>query len=169
MPIARCIQAQQQNKLKGTVPPTFLYLMCLVLWVAGACLVWVAAGFLFLRTRTRALAKRMCFAMAGTFPFVFAYQAIAAPVVAVLLFFAWAFGKILEPGTSTMTQNPLVIGVSVGAVLISFVAVAAASVGGFYEGWRAGWLYGKGRALREVLFEGPTFRRIRRLRRKVAI
>jgi hypothetical protein len=70
----------RRAKLKGSVPPTFLYLMCLMVWVACACLVWLAAGLMFLATRTRALAKQMCFAMAGTFPFVFTISLLPPPL-----------------------------------------------------------------------------------------
>lgn len=47
-------------------------------------LVWLAAGLMFLTASTRALAKRLFFAMVGTFPFVFAYQLIAAPFKATI-------------------------------------------------------------------------------------
>jgi hypothetical protein len=142
------------------MPPTFAYIMCLILWMAAACLVWLAAGLMSLTTSTRALAKRLFFAMARTFPFVFAYQIIAAPFVAASLLMAWAFWKILEPGASSTNQNPFVIVVSIGVALLSLVAMFVASVAGFYEGWRIGWAYGNGRALQEVLYEGPTLKPI---------
>jgi hypothetical protein len=52
------------------MPPTFAYALCAVLWLACACLVWLAAGFMSLVKRTRGVAKRLSLAMAGTFPFV---------------------------------------------------------------------------------------------------
>jgi hypothetical protein len=144
------------------MPPTFVYLMCLILWVACASLVWFTAGLMFLWRKTRSLAKPLFLAMAGTFPFVFAYQIVVAPIVAVVLLLGWSFWKILEPGASTTTENPLVIVVSIGTLLLSFAAMILASLTGFYEGWRAGWAYGKGRILREVLSQSPGCRILQR-------
>lgn len=148
------------------MPPTFVYLLMLMIWVFFACLVWLTAGVMFLTTRTRAFSRPLCFAMAGTFPFVFAYQVIAAPFVAGLLFAAWAFWKILKPGVSTMTQNPLVIVVSIAAAFLSFGTMLAMSLAGFYEGWRTGWACAKGRRFQEVLYEGPTVSLLCRLLQK---
>jgi hypothetical protein len=139
------------------MPPTFVYLMFLILWVACAGLVWLAAGLMFLGRNTRRLAKPLCFAMAGTFPFVFAYQIAAAPLVAALLLLGWALWKILEAGTSSTTENPVIIIVSIGAALLSSGVVLLASLTGFYEGWRTGWACGSGRVLRDVLSERPTY------------
>jgi hypothetical protein len=149
------------------MPPTFLYLLFLIPWVGCACLVWLAAGLLFLDGRTRALAKRLCFAMAATFPFVLAYQLIAALVIGSLLLFLRIFWKELEPGTSSMTQNPFVIVMSIGIGLLCLVTAFAASATGFYEGWRTGWMCANGRSVREVLAKGPTMRLVRRLQGKV--
>jgi hypothetical protein len=60
-----------------------------------------------------------------------------------------------------MTENPLVIAVSVGPGPLSLVAAFSASAAGFYEGWRAGWMYGNGRTLSEILSEVTTLGRIR--------
>ena len=107
--------------------------------------------------------------MAATFPFVFAYQVAAAPLVAGLLFIAWALWKFLEPGASTTTQNPFVIIVSIGAALSSFCAMLGISLAGFYEGWRTGWACGKGFKLRDVLSEAPTLRLLFRLLQKTPL
>jgi hypothetical protein len=101
--------------------------------------------------------------MAGTFPFVFAYQLIGAPFVAALLLAAFAIWKILEPGASTTTQNPLVIAVGISAAFLSFGTMLTMSLAGFYEGWRTGWAYAKGRRFQEVLYEGPTVKLLGRL------
>jgi len=140
------------------MPPTFVYLLMLLVWVFFACLVWLIAGFMLLTKRTRAFARPICFAMAGTFPFVFAFQTVAAPLVAVLLFVIWAFQKLVEPGASGTTENGLVIVVSIGAVLLSAGIVLGASLAGFYEGWRAGWAFAKGSRPKDILYEGPTGR-----------
>ncbi len=95
--------------------------------------------------------------MAGTFPFVFVYQLIAsAPIVAALLEAAIGFWRILEPGGSTITENPLVIGTSIIAAFTSFGVILVMSLAGFYEGWRVGWAFANGRRVRDVFDEGPT-------------
>ena len=104
--------------------------------------------------------------MATTFPFVFTYQIIAAPVVAALLLVAFAIWKILEPGASTMTQNPIVIVVSISVAFLSFGTILTMSLVGFYEGWRTGWACAKGRRFQEVLYEGPTVRLLGRFLQK---
>jgi hypothetical protein len=157
----------QRTKLDcNGVPPTFAYLLMFMIWVFVACLVWLTAGFMFLITRTRVFSRPLCFAMAGTFPFVFAYQLIAAPFVAALLLAAFATWKILEPGASTTTQNPLIIAVSLSAAFLSFGTMLTMSLAGFYEGWRTGWACAKGRRFQEVLYEGPTVKLLGRLLQK---
>src|ERR1700733_6630966 len=102
------------------MPPTFAYVLAVGIWVFFACVVWLLAGMMILAARTRPFSRPLCLAMAGTFPFVFAYQVIAAPFVAGILLAVWAFWKILEPGTSTTTESPLIIGVSIGGALLAF-------------------------------------------------
>jgi len=148
------------------MPPTFAYVLALGIWVFFACLVWLAAVVMTLTTRSRPFSRPLCFAMAGTFPFVFAYQVIAAPFVAGILLVVWAFWKILEPGTSTTTENPVIIVVSLGGAFLSFVVMLTMSLAGFYEGWRTGWGFASGRRFQEVIWEGPTVRLLRRLLQK---
>lgn len=149
------------------MPPTFVYLLMFLIWCVFACFVWLAAGLMFLSARTRVFSRPLSFAMAGTFAFVFAYQIIAAPFIAVLLVAAWAFWRIIEPGASATTHNPFVIVVSILAAFLSFGAMLVMSLAGFYEDWRTGWAYAKGRGFLEVLYEGPTVRLLYRLLRKV--
>lgn len=138
----------------------------LTIWVFFACLVWLTAGLMSLTTRTRIFSRPLCFAMAGTFPFVFVYQIIAAPFVAALLLAASALCKILEPGASTTTQNPLVILVSIAAAILSFGTMLTMSLAGFYEGWRTGWACAKGRRFQEALYEGPMVKFLGRFLQK---
>jgi hypothetical protein len=140
------------------MPPTFAYFLALIIWVFSACIVWLAAGVLYFVRRTRSLSKPLSLAMAGTFPFVFAYQILAAPIVAVVLLATWAFWKSLEPAASTTTENPLVIVASIGGMLLSLGMMLAMSLAGFYKGWRTGWACGNGRHFQDVLWEGPTTR-----------
>jgi hypothetical protein len=143
------------------MPPIFAYLLLLTIWVFFACLVWLTAGLMYLTTRTRIFSRPLCFAMAGTFPFVFIYQIIAAPFVAALLLAAFGICNILEPGSSTTTHNPLVIVVSITAALLSFGTMLTMSIAGFYEGWRTGWACADGRRFQGVLYEGYTVRLLR--------
>ncbi len=95
--------------------------------------------------------------MVGTFPFVLAYELVAAPFVAGLLLLAWSIWRILEPNAvSSTTQNPVVITSSIGAVFLSFGVMLMMGLAGFYEGWRTGWACGKGRQFMEALYAGPT-------------
>jgi hypothetical protein len=98
--------------------------------------------------------------MAGTFPFVLAYQVLVAPVVAIVLIFGWALWKLLEPGSSSTTQNPVVIAVSIGVVFFSLAAMLTASLAGFYDGWFIGWKCGGGHKFRYALSEAPTLKRL---------
>jgi hypothetical protein len=148
------------------VPATFPYLLMFMLWVIVACLVWLAAGLMFLLRRTRVFARRLCFAVAGTFPFVFAYQLIAAPFIAALFLAAFAIARILEPGAPATIQNPIVIAVGVSVVFLSFGTMLVASLAGFYEGWRIGWECANGCRFQKVLFEGPTVKLLGRFLQK---
>jgi hypothetical protein len=158
-----------QGKLAQSIknmPPTFAYALAFMIWVLFACLVWLAAGLLYFVKETSSLSRPLCFAMAATFPFVIAYQILAAPFVATILLVAWGVWKFLEPGTSTTTENPFVIGVSIGAAFLSFGLMLATSLAGFYEGWRVGWAWARGRRLREAMWERPTVRLLHRLRQR---
>jgi hypothetical protein len=143
--------------------PIFAYVLALMAWLTFACVVWFVAGMLSLMRRARFLAWPLCLAMAGTFPFVFAYQIVAAPFVVAIMLVAWAFGKILEPGSSTPTQNPLLITVSIAMAFLSLGVMVAMSIAGFHEGWRFGWACGKGRPWREVIWEGEAAALLRRV------
>jgi hypothetical protein len=143
------------------MPPTFVYLLFFVVWLALACIVWTAGGVMLLSPRTRRLSRPLCLAMAGTFPFVLVYQVLAAPVVAIVLIVGWALWKLLEPGSSSMTQNPVVIAVSIGVVFFSFALMLTASLAGFYDGWFIGWKCGGGHKFRYALSEAPTLKRLR--------
>ena len=140
------------------MPPTFLYAMALVLWVMFACFVWLVAALMALAPRTRPLAWPTALAMAATFPGVFLFQAVAAPLIAliVLPFVLWDF-----EGTTT---NPFVVAIGIAAVLPIFVIMAAMSLLGFTEGWRVGWRVAEGQSLRDAVRSGPTAKRIAAVR-----
>jgi hypothetical protein len=145
------------------MPPTFLYLMALAFWVALAVVVWIVSIILMLLPGKRRKGFCIASAMAGTFPGVFTYQIIAAPIVIALLLTMQSFWKKIEPGTATTTENPAVIIMAMVTALISFVIVAGMSLTGFWEGWRAGWLLARGDGFRSALQSGPAARLIRLL------
>jgi hypothetical protein len=71
------------------VSPVFAYVMIFGLWLFFACLVWLAAALMSPWRRTRPTARSLALAMAGTFPAVLLYQALAAPIALAILFAAW--------------------------------------------------------------------------------
>lgn len=89
-----------------------LYVSALAAWIMVACIIWCAAGFMFLASRTRSSAWPMSLAMASTFPFVFAYQIMALPAVIVMLLFAagffdgWRAGWRLGHDREEMLRSP---------------------------------------------------------------
>jgi hypothetical protein len=149
------------------MPPVFAYILLFGIWVFFACLIWLGAWILSLGVKTRPLSKRLCYAMAGTFPFVIAYQIIATPVVACILLASWLFWRILEPGHSADTQNPLILVVTLSLGVASLIVMLTMSLAGFYEGWRTGWACAGGRPLRGAIVDGPTVRLLRSLLSKV--
>lgn len=143
------------------MPPTFLYLAATLIWSACACAVWITAIVLLVTSRTRLLSKPLSLAMAGTFPFVFAYQLAAAPIVAVVLLSTWALCKWIEPGSSSLTTNPVVILSSIAAAFIALATILLMSLAGFYDGWRTGWKYGRGESLRVALSGAAAYKAFR--------
>lgn len=109
----------------------------------------------------------MSLAMVGTFPGVFFFQLIAAPVAVAVLLIAWLVWRLIEPGNSTTTENPIVIATSIAVILIDFLVVGGMSLLGFYEGWRAGWQISKGRKWRDAIGHGPSAQILRSLRKRL--
>ena len=65
-----------------------------------------------------------------------------------------------------MTPSPLIIAVSISAVFLAFGMMLTVSIVGFYEGWRIGWAYARGRRFSAILYEGPTMKLGNRLIQK---
>lgn len=145
------------------MPPTFLYMMALALWVGLAVLVWLVAAFLFVMPRTRSHARSLSLAMATTFPSVLLFQVVAAPFALGALLVVRLVWEVMEPKHAANTENTVVIVTSIIAVVVTLLVVAGMSSLGFYEGWRAGWLRANGRGWRETIEQGPSARLIRRL------
>jgi hypothetical protein len=149
----------------GTLPPTFIYFVALLVWIPLACLVWFLAGVMALSRGTRRKGLALALAMATTFPSVFLFQAAAAPfVVAMVVGVAWLSG-ILDPASTVthVTTNGLVIATISGIALLAFVTMLTVSIVGFFEGWLLGWRCAHGERFRDVIKRGPTARLLRRL------
>src|SRR6266852_3654219 len=138
------------------MPPTFAYILALIVYIAAACAVWIVAIVLAFPQRTRALAKKIAAGMAGSFPGVFLFQLISAPLLAVML--------LTIAGISHFLRPPDVIIIVLALFIISIPAVA--SLLGFYTGWRVAWELAAGRSAREFLRSdrviGPVVRLLRR-------
>jgi hypothetical protein len=131
--------------------PIFGYVMLFLFWASLAALIWLVAAVLLLRRHTRRIGRCLFLAMAGTFPGVLLYQLAAAPVVIAVLGLAGIFWRIVEPGATGQTSNPVVEAVSMVAALFVICFAILMSIIGFYEGWRIGWACGSGRPLRSLV------------------
>jgi hypothetical protein len=149
------------------MPPTFLYLIFFGIWATCACVVCCTCALLLFIPRTRALSGPLFWAMTGTFPFVIAYQILAAPVAAGVLLMGRALWRLLDPGTSSMTENPVVIVVSISTAFIAFATVLTLSVAGLYDGWMAGLAYGRGMNLRDAVSSAPAYNQIKGFLRSI--
>ncbi len=126
------------------MPPTFVYAMALMAYIAVACFVWSVAVLLAVPRATRSFALRVAAGMAGSFPGVFVFQVLSAPIVALMLL---ASGLIMSVTARGWWIDAALIGVG----LITLVLFAVASLAGFYVGWRAGWEVAAGRSARDFL------------------
>jgi hypothetical protein len=127
--------------VRPPMPPTFAYILALMLYVAVACAVWSVAIVLAFPQRTRVFAKKIAAGMAGSFPGVFLFQLISAPLLAVIL--------LTIAGISHFFRPPDVIIIVLALFIIAIPAVA--SLLGFYIGWRVAWELAAGRSVREFL------------------
>lgn len=138
------------------MPPTFAYILALMMYIAGACAVWFAALVLAFPESTRPLAKKIAAGMAGSFPGVFLFQILVAPPFALLL--------LAVAGIAHFYRPPDVLIIIFAFIMISIPALA--SLLGFYAGWRMGWELAAGRSAREFLAAdrmlGPAVRFLRR-------
>jgi hypothetical protein len=133
------------------MPFAVMYMVALFAWIFVSCTIWFAAGLMYVVQRTRRFAWPMSLATAATFPFVFAYQIMAAPVVFTMLVGALAFQRLVEPTSSGKIENPVVIKGFFIAFAASAIVMLIASVAGFADGWRTGWGIARGRPASEML------------------
>ena len=137
------------------MPPTFAYILALMAYIVVACAVWFVAIILAFPPRTRALAKKIAAGMAGSFPGVFLFQVICAPLVALVLFTIGGIAHFFQPP-----------GVVLVLLLLFVVSIpTSASLLGFYTGWRVAWELAAGRSARTFLETdrvlGPAVRFLR--------
>ena len=147
------------------MPPTFIYFVALMVWMTLACMVWLLAGAMALNRGTRGKGLSLALAMTATFPSVFLFQAVAAPLIAAMIVgMAWLSG-FLDPASRVThaTTNGLVIAMSIGAALLAFVTMLTVSIIGFFEGGLLGWRCARGEHFRDVVKRGPTVRLLWRL------
>lgn len=131
------------------MPFAVIYMAALAVWILLACTIWCSASLMCMVPRTRPFAWPMSLVVATTFPFVFAYQIVAAPIVLTILLGAFALWRVLEP-VSTI-KNPVVIGGFIISIFGSAIIMFVASVAGFADGWRTGWGLAHGRPISETL------------------
>ena len=98
--------------------------------------------------------------MAGTSPFVVAYQILATPITSGVLLIGWTVWQ-LEPASSSVTSNPAIIVLSISTALIAFITISTLSVAGLYDGWITGWRYGQGMKLRDALSSAPAYNKVK--------
>ncbi len=138
------------------MPPAFVYIHLLILYVAVACVVWIVAAVLAIPHRTRMLAKKIAVGMAGSFPGVFIFQLLSAPLLALVLLIVGVLSRLF--------RTPDVLIIVFALCILSVPAVA--SLLGFYAGWRVAWELAAGRSAREFLAKdravGPLLRFLRR-------
>jgi hypothetical protein len=149
----------------GTLPPTFIYFVALLVWIPLACLVWFVAGVMALNRGARRKGLALALAMAATFPSVFLFQAAAIPLVAAMVVGVSWLSSILDPASTVTltTTNGLVIAMNIGTALLAFSTMLTASIIGFYEGWLLGWGCARGEPFRDAIKRGPTARLLQRL------
>ena len=115
-----------------------------MVYIAVACLVWGVAGLLAVPQATRPMALRVAAGMIGSFPGVFLFQVLSAPIVALILV---ASGLIM----SVTSRGGWIDAALLGMGVIALAIFAFASLVGFYMGWRAGWEVAAGRSARGFL------------------
>lgn len=149
-----------ERNLGLPMPPTFVYAMALMCYLAVACVVWLIALILAVRPQTRTLARQLAVGMACSFPGVFVLQLLVAPVVVGVLLVVAGIFTVFDPRHGG--QVILIL----AAALILFGIVAVASLLGFYTGWRAGWEFAAGRSVRTLFRNdrllGPVVRAVRK-------
>ena len=115
------------------MPPTFAYILALMLYGLSATAIWTLSLFLAFVPRTRLLSCRLSLAMLLSFPSVFIYQIAAFPFVVltfIIVILPFRFFQFIH------SSDAIVLFL---AVLVLIGGFAAASIAGFVDGWNLGW------------------------------
>ena len=115
------------------MPPTFAYIMALMLYGMLALPVWIVSLILAMVPRWRSLGGKLALAMLMTFPGVFIYQVAAFPVIVLTFLVINHPFRVLEP---IHTKDAIAISL---VFLILLGGFTAASIAGFVDGWKFGW------------------------------
>src|SRR5436190_23653671 len=108
------------------MPPYFPYILALSVYAALAgCVLMIAAGLAIPR-QTRSFAKRLAAGICGSFPGVFLFQILAAPVVVLALLLMFVTHAVVHPVGSW--EGVMIVGFA----LLMFGIVGIASLAGFY-------------------------------------
>jgi hypothetical protein len=136
------------------MPPTFVYAMCLMAYLAAMTIALVLCALLFLVPSKRRVALRLCLAVIASLPGILLFQFFVGIVLGVLLAAVLGFYAAFHPPEWVQW----VIGIP--TILIMFLSLTAASLLGCYTGGRIGWLIGGGTPPRVAISEQPIFRLI---------
>jgi hypothetical protein len=80
-----CSPTSKETDGFGRMPFVFAYMITLYVWIFVTCTIWCAACLMCVVQRTGRFAWPPSLAIATTFPFVFAYQIMAQPVIFAML------------------------------------------------------------------------------------
>lgn len=127
------------------MPAYFPYILALCAYVALAACVLMLAACLAVAPQTRSIAKKLAAGICGSFPGVFLFQILTAPVVALILVLMFASAAAVRSGGTA--QGVVIIGFG----FLMFCIFGIASLAGFYTGFRVAWEFAAGRSPREFL------------------
>src|SRR5262245_9051093 len=124
------------------MPPHVVYVAMFMLYIGLACVVWLFAALLAITPSMRSLAKRIASGMLVSFPGVLMYQFVGFLLALLYLGISLLVMAVVQPGAE-ITVNVVVVG--------ALGIAAAASVAGFWAGWRAGWKLAAGYSVRQIM------------------
>lgn len=127
------------------MPPTFAYIIGLMMYAVVSAAVLVVAGGLALFASTRLIGFRIAAGTLFSLPGMLIFQFISFPFVVLTILIAGAFFAFLEPNEALQAM----IGVPI--LLLSVALFAVGSAYGIFFGYRNAWLICGGTPWREAL------------------
>jgi len=127
------------------MPPTFAYMMCLMVYLTLMGVGLVLSALLFLVPSKRRLALQGCLAILGSLPGILVFQFVVGTALGVLTAAVLGFYAVFDPSDWVRWV------VGIPAAVIMQVSFTAASVGGCYTGGRIGWQIGGGTPVRAAI------------------